>query len=342
MMAALEILYLGPESGTCLDRAHALRRRGHTVAHWDLRKLLPTTPWVDRITWRLGGDWLAKFLLPKLDALLDKKQFDICYVDGGEYVTPKVLELIRRHARKIISYSIDDPLGPRDGARFRAFRQSLPLYDLNAVVRTDNVLEGEDLGARQMLRVYRSADEVSHAPRHLSEHDHLVWDCDVLFLGTWFPERGPFLKALIDLGVPLTIQGPHWHKAREWPVLKSHWRGGAIAGDDYAKAIQCAKVNLGLLSRENRDLHTTRSLEIPALGALLCAERTSEHMAMYDEGHEALFWDNAQECAEMCRYALVNEERRAAMAAAGHQRVMRNGHYNEMIVTSILAHASLH
>jgi spore maturation protein CgeB len=192
-----------------------------------------------------------------------------------------------------------------------------------------------------MLRVYRSADEVSHAPRHLSAHDHQVWDCEVLFLGTWFPERGPFLKALIEHGVPLTIQGPHWHKAREWPLLKSHWRGGAISGDDYAKAIQCARVNLGLLSKENRDLHTTRSLEIPALGALLCAERTTEHTGMYEEGREALFWQDAQECADQCRYALENEPRRLAIAAAGHQRVMRNGHYNQMVVTHILAQASL-
>ena len=341
MMAALSILYLGPVSGTCLDRAQALRRCGHSVEHWDLRRLLPATAWVDRITWHLGGDWLAPRLMHRLAALLDKKQFDLCYVDGGEYVTPRVMALLRRHARKIISYSIDDPLGPRDGPRFRAFRQSLALYDLNAVVRVENVREGEELQARQMLRVYRSADEVSHAPRQLSALDHQKWDCEVLFLGTWFPERGPFLKALVELGVPLTIQGPHWHKAREWSKLKAHWRGGALAGDDYAKAIQCAKVNLGLLSRENRDLHTTRSLEIPALGALLCAQRTEEHSLMYQEGREALFWSDAQECADMCRYALADEARRGTIAAAGHQRVMRNGHYNEMIVSSILAHASL-
>ena len=336
MMAALSILYLGPQSGTCLDRAHALRRLGHSVTHWDLRHLLHPTPWVDRITWRLGGDHLAPWLMQGLTAKLTKQQFDLCYVDGGEYVTPKVIALLRQHAGKIVNYNIDDPLGPRDGARFRAYRQSLPHYDLNAVVRTENVAEGEDLGARRVVRVYRSADEVSHAPRKVFMHDHLRWDCDVLFLGTWFPERGPFLKELIERGVPLTIQGPHWQKAREWPVLKSHWRGGAIGGDDYAKAIQCAKVNLGLLSKENRDLHTTRSLEIPALGALLCAERTTEHSAMYQEGREALFWSDAQECADQCNYALEREERRAAIAAAGHQRVMRNGHYNEMILDEIL------
>jgi spore maturation protein CgeB len=337
MMASLSILYLGPHNGTCLDRANALRRLGHRVTHLDLRHLLLPTPWVDRIAWRLGGDRLSPWLMQGLATKLAKRQFDLCYVDGGEYVTPKVIGLLRKHAPKIINYNIDDPLGPRDGARFRAYRQSLPHYDLNAVVRIENVAEGKALGARRMLRVYRSADEVSHAPRPLSAHDHHRWDCDVLFLGTWFPERGPFLRQLVERGVPLTIQGPHWQKAREWPLLKSYWRGGAIGGDDYAKAIQCARVNLGLLSKENRDLHTTRSLEIPALGALLCAERTEEHIAMYQEDREALYWSGAQECADKCQLALANEERRAAIAAAGHQCVMRNGHYNEMILETILA-----
>jgi hypothetical protein len=94
---------------------------------------------------------------------------------------------------------------------------------------------------------------------------------------------------LILLGVPLTIRGSGWHKSPEWSHLKGYWKGGSIHGDDYAKAIQCAKVNLGFVSKENRDLHTTRSSEIPALGGFFCAERTSEHINMYVEGEEAFF-----------------------------------------------------
>lgn len=336
MTRSLFILYLGPISGTCLDRANALRRLEHVVEHLDLRQFLPKTAWVDRISWRLGGNLIAPLLMRNLSEKLNGKKFDLCYVDGGEWVTPKVISLLRLYAKKVINYNIDDPLGARDGARFKAYRQSLPYYDLNLVVREDNITEAAMLNVKKIIRVYRSADEVSHAPRKLSEKDHQTWDSDVLFLGTWFPERGPFLLELIQLDVPLTIRGPNWHKAPEWPQLKQYWKGGAIAGDDYAKAIQCAKVNLGLLSKENRDLHTTRSLEIPALGGLLCAERTSEHITMYNEGQEAIFWKDAAECAAMCRFALSDENRRQTIATAGHQRVMKNGHYNETILSTIL------
>jgi spore maturation protein CgeB len=341
MSNALTILYLGPIGGTCLDRANALRRLGHQVEHLDLRLLLPKTQWVDRVTWRMGGNLFSPLMKRRLANNLSGQYFDLCYVDGGEWVTPSVISLLRSYVKKIINYNIDDPLGPRDGLRFKAYRQSLPSYDFNTVVRQENVSEAYTLGAKNVMRVYRSADEVSHTPRALTENDRQIWGSEVLFLGTWFPERGPFLVDLINRGVPLDIRGSNWHKAPEWPQLKKHWKGSSIGGDDYAKAIQCAKVNLGLLSRDNRDLHTTRSLEIPALGGLLCAERTSEHVNMYAEGQEALFWTNAEECAAMCQFVLQDEVRRQRIAEAGHQRVKKNGHYNEVILSSILISAGV-
>ena len=336
-MTPLHILYIGPVSGTCLDRANALRRLGHRVTHLDLRPLLPKTVWVDRILWRAGGHWLAWPLAAALSRQLAGQRFDLCHVDNGEWVSAAIVKVLRRHCGRVINYNIDDPTGPRDMQRFAAYRRAVPHYDLVAVVREDNLPELKALGARRMMRVWRSADEVEHAPRPLTPDDHAKWDCDVLFLGTWMPERGPFLLELIKRGVPLTIRGSHWQKAPQWNELKAHWKGGAISGDDYAKAIQCAKVNLGLLSKGNRDLHTTRSLEIPALGALFCAERTSEHLAMYDEGTQAAFWSDAAECAQACQALLSDENKRMAMAAAGHARYLQNGHQNEKIMASMLA-----
>lgn len=332
----MDILYLGPESGTCLDRANALRRLGHLVRHVDPRSLLPRGRWVDRVTWHLGGDWFGARLARRLEALLEGLRYDLCHVDGGEWVTPRVVASLRRFAQRVINYNIDDPLGPRDGARSRAYRATLPYYDLCVVMRPQNVEEARALGARRVLHVTRSADEVSHRPRVISEADRQRWHSEVLFLGTWFPERGPFLLELVRRGVPLTLRGPRWEHAPEWPRLRPYWKGGALEGDDYAKAIQCARVNLGLVSRGNRDLHTTRSLEIPALGGLLCAERTSEHLAMYEEGREALFWSDADECAAVCRMALEDEPRRAAIAAAGRARLLANGHLNEPVLAHVL------
>jgi spore maturation protein CgeB len=338
-LASLSILYLGTRDGTTLDRANAMLRLGHHVHHIDLRRLMPQTAWMYRVTWKLGGQVFAPWILRALPKALAGQRYDICFVDSGEWVTPRIISLLRRYTDKVVNYCIDDPFGVRDVARFKAYRRSLPFYDLCAVVRPDNVIEAKNAGAKRVLRVFMSSDEVTHAPRLLTEEDTIRWGTDVLFLGTWFPERGPFLLQLIKLGVPVTIRGTNWKKAPEWPDLQSAWKGGPVRGDDYAKAIQCAKVNLGLLSKGNRDLHTTRSLEIPALGGLLCAERTSEHLGMYIEGKEALFWDDAAECAAACRWALGHEEQRLKIAAAGQVRNIANRIRNETVISEILTRA---
>jgi len=332
----MDVLYLGPRSGTCLDRANALRRLGANVEHLSLRELLPPSRWVDRWTWHVGGHWFGRWIDAALAKALQGRAFDLCHVDGGEWVTPAVIERLRQHARRVVNYNIDDPTGPRDGPRFEAYRQAAPHYDLLVVVREENLPELERLGAQRVMRVFRSADEINHAPRRISALDQLAWASEVLFLGSWFPERGPFLLDLVARGVPLTIRGPNWHKAPEWDRLRAHWAGGAVGGDDYAKALQCARLNLGLLSRDNRDSHTTRSLEIPSLGGLLCAERTAEHQSMYREGAEALFWGDARECAEVCQAALADEGRRARIARAGHERFLRDGHRNERVMQRIV------
>jgi spore maturation protein CgeB len=335
-MSISSILCIGQKSGTCLDRADALRRLGYGVELIDLRSLLPQTTLIVPFTLRFGGHWFEPLITRALPRMLSGKRFDLCLVDSGEWVTPQVVRLLRAHSAKVIHLTVDDPFGTRDRKYFEAFLRSVPSYDLCIVVRAENIAEAKAFGAKAVMRIYRSADEVSHAPRPLTEHDHRLWSSEVLFLGTWFPERGPFLLELLKRGVPLTIRGSRWEKAPEWRKLKPHIAGGALWGDEYAKAIQCARVNLGLLSKGNRDLHTQRSLEIPALGGLLCAERTAEHVAMYEEDSEALFWADPEECAEKCSYALSHEEARLQIAAAGHRRVRSNEHYNEPILRAIL------
>jgi spore maturation protein CgeB len=333
----LRVLYVGPISGTCLDRAYAMRRLGHELVHISLRDWLPNTVWVDRITWRLGGHWFAPWLVWCLKRALQGQKFDLAYVDNGEHVSPMVLRALRRFAPTVVNYNIDDPTGPRDKARFLAYRRAAAMYDLLAVVREDNLPECVALGAKKVIRVWRSADEISHAPREISPEIAQKWASEVLFLGTWMPGRGAFMLELIRLGVPLTIRGANWHKAPEWQELKSHWKGGQIEGNEYAWAIQCAKINLGLLSKGNRDLHTTRSLEIPSLGGLFCAERTTEHMATYQEGVEAVFWKDEQECAQVCKQLLADDALRQQIAVAGHARFKANGHGNEDILRQVLA-----
>lgn len=332
----MKVLYVGPMSGTSLHRRNAFQRLGHEVTVIEPRKLLPASPWIDRIEWHLSPALLAGTVRRRLAERLAGQRYDLAFVDGGSLVDEGAVRALKQHCTHVVAFNHDDPFGTRDGRRFAVYRRALPAYDLAIVVRPVNVDEAKQLGARQVLLHPMVSDEVAHAPRTLTPELQAKWRSEVAFIGSWMPERGPFLLDLVQRGVPLAIFGPGWHKAPEWPQLQPHHRADYLDGDDYAYAVQCAKISLGLLSKGNRDLHTTRSQEIPSLGGLLCAERTEEHLQFYRDGEEAVLWNDSAECAALCLALLADEPRRRAVAESGQRRFRENGYTSEHLIRSAI------
>jgi spore maturation protein CgeB len=341
------ILYIGTSgaNSTSRHRADALKRLGHDVIIFDPHL---ECSWHLRNRYFFYCHYRAGFRL--LQPIITKaffnwrnrnlRHFDIVYVDSGEWIGPR-LALGLRSVGTLILYVLDDPTGGNDRRRFDMLKIALCHYDLCAVVREQNVEEFTAHGARHVIRVWRSYDEVSHLPVELSQADRRQYQSEVCFAGTWFPERGPFMARLLECGVPLSIWGDRWQKAREWSKLKSAWRGPAIYNDAYAKIVCASKVMLGLLSKGNRDLHTQRSLEIPRLGGLLCAERTPEHEELFEDWKEAVFWNNGDECAQICFKLLSDTPTANRIRLAGQKRVVELQKGNENICREILEVAAL-
>ena len=336
----MNILFLGNDDAHCSarQRALALERLGHRVRQVNPQRALSSSRLLGKIHYltgyalAVGG--IARFVLTKIRG----EQFDLGWVDGGANVSCELVTALKEQCGRVVNYNLDDPTGRRDGNFWRTFKRALPAYDLTVVVRHESFREYRQLGARNVLQVFRGYDELAHAPVPSSAADAAKWGAPVVFAGTWMPERGGFLAQLLRSGIPLAIHGNRWEKAPEWSVLKSVWRGPAVVGADYVKAIQYARVSLGLLSRGNRDLHTQRSAEIPFIGGLLCAEHTPEHTEMYRDGVEAVFWRDAVECAEKCRWLLDNPATSRAIAAAGQRRAGALGLANQTALNRILRH----
>lgn len=335
----MRIAYIGPNRGSSLQRARALQRLGHDTTVIDLRERLSKSLLADRWVSHTSAFALQAYFAKRLFSKIQIIRPNLIWVDQEPFLGPTVIQKLRAFGLPIVNYTIDDPFSTTPFAKqyFRSYRNAVAEYDLIAAVREVNIDEIKMAGGRNVLHIFRSADETAHFPRALTESDYKFFSSEVVFVGTWMPERGPFMADLARQGVPLSIWGDAWDKADEWSVLRSYWRGSGLTNaDEYAKAIQCAKINLGLLSKGNRDLHTQRSLEIPALGGLLCAERTSEHQALYLEDEEAVFWADAEECAIKCKWLLEDAERREKIRQAGHARCVSNGYFNEQVLRTIL------
>jgi hypothetical protein len=336
----MKVLYFGDtfQHSTSAHRADSLRRLGHEVTHIDPRAALPRTKLVAAFAVRFGFSFFRGFVERYVKKSIPGENFDIAWVNCCPELPPSVYTLLRSRGMRVVNYNNDDPFGGRDGRKWSCYVRSLSLQDLTVVVRDVNVAEAYARGAKKVLRVFMSYDPVAHAPIDASSFDKSAWASEVSFIGTWMPERGPFLVDLVKQGVPLTIRGSRWPNAPEWEFLKPYWRGKEVHGKDYVAAIQGSKVCVGLLSKGNRDLHTQRSLEVPYIrGGVLCAERTTEHLSMYKDGEDVLMWSDAKECATLCKHALESEGFRRELVMNAHNKLMRLRLSNDDVVADILA-----
>ncbi len=339
----MKILLIAPERGTAMQRHAALRRLGHDVTAVDVFQVvedlkLPRVLLAQVYRWifKTGAFGLGGAVSRYISSKVRGAAFDLALVDSGELLGAESIMALKKAARVVVNYNPDNPYVSRDGLRWRLFLQALPYYDLIATLRISSAEAAKRAGARRVLLIRFAADEVVHRPIALSEEDRARFSSPVVFVGTWMPERGPFLLRLVERGVPLRIYGDRWNLAPEYGRLRERVFLGGLEGEDYVKAIRGASIAIGLLSKGNQDLHTTRSLEIPAIGTLLCAERTSDHLEMYKDGEEAVFFDTADECADLCLALLARPDRIETIAAAGLKRVWRNGDFNEKVLTKMI------
>ena len=337
----MRIAYIGPAWGTSLHRARALERLGNVVSIVD--------PWVwlarptirARLHFHTGYAGVDALVGGRLFSVVRSAQPELVWVNQGEFLGEKTIRRLRTLGVPIINYANDNPFSRENRRRFRNYRAALPYYDLVVVVFSAAVQAARQAGARRVMHSWISADEVAHCPREVSKEEASRYASEVAFVGTWMKaQRGPFMVGLIRRGVPLSIWGDRWKKSREWPMVRPHWRGPGVYDDNgYASILQSAKICLGLVNKSSGNQHTDRSIQIPALGGLLCAERTPEHLELYREGEEAVFWENVEECAALCKELLADEPHRREIARRGHERALKNGLYNEVVMEKILNEA---
>lgn len=341
LLAPLHIVYVGPlgEGATCRQRMLALEALGHRVTPVDIvpgelaaRRL--TFAW--RVRRRLLGEHDEARTNERLLALPASPAPDVVWVDKGLTVEPATLVALRSRwpGAMLVNYSGDDMFNPRN--QTPAWRASLPLYDLFATTKSFNVPELEAAGARATLFVDKGYSPAVHRPYEVTAELRERFGGDVGFIGWPEGAREKSIRHLARHEIDVRVWGP-WPRWKAAPHLRIE--GRPLWDDDYARALSAFRINLGFLRRVNRDLQTTRSIEIPACGGFLLAERTDEHLRLFREDVEAVFFRDDAELLEKTRYYLAHEDERARIAAAGRRRCLEDGYAYDARLTHILRHA---
>jgi spore maturation protein CgeB len=319
---------------------HAFKQLGHEVFKFSWHQYFKPEGWIKRFALPLYKAQNKYMFGPTVSRLnCDLLEFaghvqpDVIFIYRGTHVYAQTIRRIRKESKNaiIVGYNNDDPFSPQyPGWEWRHFLACVPEYDLTLAYRQHNIAEYKAAGARR-VELLRSwfIPERNH-PVQLTDVEKEQYACDVVFIGHYEDDgRVAYLEEVARRGWHLRIFGPgsDWDPVlRNSPLLAGHVPVKLLLGEDYNRALCCAKVALCFFSQLNRDTYTRRCFEIPACGTLLLSKYTDDVASLFRADQEAMFFRDATELRACLDRLLVDEALIRRIANAGTESVWRNGH----------------
>jgi hypothetical protein len=279
-----------------------------SIAHRVLARLLPgVTPQVMRANRHIAraiADDAVRFVI----------------VTNGRELDPDVISQARqslaRRGGGIACFLCDDPFNPVH--RCASWLRALAEYTVVVSTKRQVVPDLVAVGCRHV----QYARFGYHPPIHRPVDPQAMGfvRCDIGFAGTADADRLPILGGLAEGTSDLSFN-LYGHRWSAHPALREIAQP-PVTGLQYSAAMRAATVCPCLVRRANRDGHVMRSIELPAIGAFMLAERTEEHQEMFDEGVHCDYWGSVEELIDKSRWYSSNPRRAACIAHTGHAHVI--------------------
>lgn len=304
----------------------AFRRLGHSVSVLAPENFVPSA-WKSvelKAFRRLAEPLLVREYTRALIEEAQRLRPHLFFVFKGRYVHEDAVARIRELGSVAVNFFPDVSFL----AHGKYIPRALPLYDWIFSTKTFGLDDLEKhLGVKQASFLAHGYDPEVHRPRNLSRDERLRYECDVSFIGTWSPKKQDVLERLASTlpDLRLRIWGSQWERARQ--ALGDRIEGQHVLGAEYAKAIMASRINLAILSEprtgaSSGDLITSRTFHIPATGAFMLHERTTELLEHFQEEVECGCYTTHDELVEKIGYYLHRPHERDAIGAAGRERCM--------------------
>ncbi len=263
---------------------------------------------------------------------------DVLFVYKGTFVLPETLNYAKAKNIRLVLFYPDVSMS----AHGPNIPRAIPIYDLIFTTKTFGIKDMQKTyGVNNSVFVPHGFDPEIHRKLSISPEDQLKYQCDVSFIGTWSRKKENWLTVLKQKcpDINLKIWGEQWFRA-DSAIIKESVAYTAVLGDLYSIAIQCSKINLGILSEQivgasSGDLITSRTFHIPGASGFMLHERNEESVLYFDENKEAGFFAGPDEMASQVKYYLSNDQLRASIQEAGYIRAQKEHSLDERAKTVI-------
>ena len=253
---------------------------------------------------------------------------DVVFVDNSRVISCKTLRAMREICDPLlVYYSPDDAVAPHNLTW--PVRMTFPEWDVVFTTKTFNISELRQRGVRNPVLIGNAFDPLSHRPMTREEVGDDFERFDLVFMGTVEGARARSILRLADAGFKIAVYGnPASRRGQTWHQL-THANivaGPPAYGVNYARQMHHGKVALCFLRKMNRDLITTRSIEIPGMARAMIAEKTPEHDAHFVDGVEYVGFQSDDELVSAAAKLIADADLRSSMAKRGYQRCLSSSY----------------
>jgi spore maturation protein CgeB len=308
--------------GRHLDRA--ARALGLDVALCDVTSAHSGSPVAKLVNWRLRGhrpNRLKPFSRHVLDVCRAKHPTHLI-ATGLAAIDQTTLRAIGAMGIRRINFLTDDPWNALHYSPW--FLRGIGEYDRVFSPRTANLADLRSAGCCAVDYLpFAYAPDVHFPDPPQSADESARFTSDLVFIGGADRDRVRWLSPLIAAGFRVALYGGYWDRFAD---TRRSARGMA---DPWMarKAIGGAAVALCLVRHANRDGHSMRTFETPAIGACMLVEDTAEHRAIFGRSRAAVeYVTSPRDAVDRLGALLSQESERRRMKENVHQLVRSRPH----------------
>lgn len=288
------------------------------------------TQWLFRTKrYNLKNRFLDKILFHKVAKKINqnftntfkKDRYDLLIVLKGIHLFPLTILAAKDQINFVVNWNPDDFFNPLNNSRH--LLKSFDKYDCIFTSRGHLKDEYLQRGAKRVETLnWYYLPRFLH-PVEISSQEKKKYGSDLVFIGTWSKRRENILSSLGNFN--LRIWGGQWHKSQE-KFQKNIECNEPIYAEKMCKVINASKINLNLLTKENRDTTNIRNFEIPACGGFQLSERSNEILELFEEDKEIVCFEAMEELISKCKYYLKHKSERETIRLNGYQRLIQGKH----------------
>lgn len=248
----------------------------------------------------------------------------IVIVTGGHRITSRTVKTLKDNGIVTALWTIDAPLN------FQPIIEVAPLYDHIFCQGTEAVELLNHAGIKGAHWLPVACDPSHHRPVELSAKERKHYGNDLVFVGSYYPNRAELFAELIDFD--LGIWGPGWEKLHSYSPLRRFLRGGQLRPEVWLKIYSASRIVLAIHYQDHEKRFpvyqaSPRIFEALACGAFVISDNQRDVFSLFKEGEHLVRFSDSDDIVETITYYLDRPKERGQIAEQGRQEVLNNHTY---------------